>query len=287
MYSVRPSARQWMVSAGSSVLAGELAVEVGVFLGGDVGLRFGPQRRALADAARLLAGRADDLDGNGDGAGMLAQHALDAIGLQKFVAVGVEMQRDARADLGRVVDGRRGDCVGALAVGSPQPGLVRAGAARRHLDLVGDHEHRIETDAELADQPLPEPGLVVAADPVEKGARAGIGDRAERRDQLVLAHADAIVGDGEQALFLVERDGDERRASLGGQRLVGQRLVAQLLAGVGGVGDEFAQEHVALGIDGMRHHLQQARHVGGKAVAAGPRVRIEGRCVSHFGGSNE
>ena len=61
--------------------------------------------------------------------------------------------------------------------------------------------------------------------------------------------------DREQAFFLVEGDGDERRAGLFGEACVGKRFVAQLLAGVGRVGDELAQEDVALRIDGMRHEL--------------------------------
>ena len=66
------------------------------------------------------------------------------------------------------------------------------------VDLVGDHEHGIEADAELADQPLAQAVLVFgAANLVEEGARAGIGDGSERRDQFVASHADAIVGDGQ------------------------------------------------------------------------------------------
>ena len=48
---------------------------------------------------------------------------------------------------------------------------------------------------------------------------------------------------------------------------------AQLLAGVGGVGDQFAQEDVAVGIDGMHHQVQEARHLrlerAGLAFGAG------------------
>ena len=43
-------------------------------------------------------------------------------------------------------------------------------------------------------------------------------------------------------------------------------LVAQLLAGVGGVGDELADENLAVGIDRMNHQMQQARNVGLEAL---------------------
>ena len=46
----------------------------------------------------------------------------------------------------------------------------------------------------------------------------------------------------------------------------GDRLVAQLLAGVGGVGDEFADEDFPVGIDRMDHQVQQARNVGLEAL---------------------
>ena len=58
----------------------------------------------------------------------------------------------------------------------------------------------------------------------------------------------------------------------------GDRLVAQLLAGVGGIGDELADENVALGIDGMNHQMQQARNVGLEALGLGCFVR-RGLCV--------
>ena len=52
---------------------------------------------------------------------------------------------------------------------------------------------------------------------LEKSARAGIGDGAERADQLVTRHADAIVGDRELSLVLVDGDADERRPGEAGE----------------------------------------------------------------------
>ncbi len=62
------------------------------------------------------------------------------------------MKRDARAALGRIFKWERRDGEGALAVRRPAPCLVRPGAARVDDDIVGDHEGRVEADAELADQ---------------------------------------------------------------------------------------------------------------------------------------
>ena len=48
-----------------------------------------------------------------------------------------------------------------------------------------------------------------------------------------------------------------------GQQLgLGDRLVAQLVAGVGGVGDQLAQEDVGLGIDRVHHQVQQLGDLG-------------------------
>ena len=58
------------------------------------------------------------------------------------------------------------------------------GAAGLDDDLVGDHERRIEADAELADQIGRLLAGVFGGEPVEERARAGAGDGAERVDEL-------------------------------------------------------------------------------------------------------
>ena len=64
----------------------------------------------------------------------------------------------------------------------------------------------------------------------------------------------------------IEGDGDGERRAVGDQVRPGDRLVAQLLAGVGGVGDELADENVAVGIDRMDHQMQKPRNVGLEAL---------------------
>ena len=73
-------------------------------------------------------------------------------------------------------------------------------------------------------------------------------------------------------------DGDlngERPAGLD-QLGLGDRLVAQLLARVGGVGDELANENVAIRVDGMDHEMQQPRNVGLEALRFRVVARREG-----------
>ena len=107
---------------------------------------------------------------------------------------------------------------------------------------------------------------VLGGELVEKGLGAGAGDGAEARGQVVAGHADAVVGDGQGLGVLVERDGDGEGRAVGDELGLGDRLVAQLLAGVGGVGDEFADEDLPVGIDRMNHQMQQARNVGLEAL---------------------
>ena len=85
----------------------------------------------------------------------------------------------------------------------------------------------------------------------------GAGDGAQVRDQILLVHADAGVGDGEGLLLLVEFQID---AGIEGKRLVGlvgEGQVAELVERVGGVGDELAQEDLRMRIEGVDDQLQQ------------------------------
>ena len=93
--------------------------------------------------------------------------------------------------------GSRLDREAALAVGSPAPAFALPGLAAQYLDLVSDHERGIEADAELADQAHVAPR--VAGQLVDKSGGAGAGDRAEIFDQLIMAHADAVIRDGQRA----------------------------------------------------------------------------------------
>ena len=120
---------------------------------------------------------------------------------QQVVLAFAQVQRDLGAARGPVhhLDGEL-----AAAVGFPAHALVGllAGTARQHRYLVGHDEGGIEAHAELADQVRVL--LLVAGKLGEEFARAGLGDGAEVGDHFVAAHADAVVGDGQRARFLVE-----------------------------------------------------------------------------------
>src|SRR5690606_29001451 len=124
----------------------------------------------------------------------------------------------------------------AAAVAFPlHPGLGRgAGAAGAHGDAVGDHEGRVEADAELADQARIR--LPVLAQRLQEPAGAGTGDAADVGHDLVAVHADAGVAHGDRARVPVPAHLDPQLGVAGQQVGVADRLEAQLVAGVRGVG---------------------------------------------------
>ena len=91
---------------------------------------------------------------------------------------------------------------------------------------------------------------------------AGARDGAEVALQLLLGHADAVVGDGEGARFLVggEEDLEVLAPQLDG--VVGEGLVGQLVHRVAGVGDQLPQEDLLVGVDGVDHQIQQPLGLG-------------------------
>jgi hypothetical protein len=144
----------------------------------------------------------------------------------------------------------------------PAHALVRldAGAAGQHRDAVGDDEAGVEADAELADQA----GvlLLVARQLGEELARAGLGDGSEVSDHFLATHADAVVGDGQGPRGQVEGNADLEVGIALEQPGVVQGLEAQLVAGVRGVGNQLAQEDLAVGVQRVDHQLQQLLDLG-------------------------
>ena len=153
------------------------------------------------------------------------------------------------------------------AVRGPHEGLVLAGPPGNHIDAAGDDEGRIEADAELADEVHVPLRLL---DAFHEGLGAGLGDGAQILDQFVVTHADAVVGDGQRLGRLVGRDGDPE-VGIALQQFGGRNgFVAQLVERIGGVGDELAQEDIAVGIDRMHHEMQELGDLCLELVRLGP-----------------
>ena len=174
------------------------------------------------------------------------------------------------------------------------------GPARQHLDPVGDDEGRIEADAELADELRIL--LLIAGQALEELGGTGLGDGAQVRDRLLAAHADAVVADRQGARLRIGVDPDRQLAVRAEQLRLRQCQEAQLVVGVRGVGDQFAQEDLPVAVQGVDHQLQQladfcleaqlsrarstcfhprsnARH--GQAGGMGPNFRLSSQRARH------
>ena len=250
-------------------LAGKAAIEFRVFFRRHLGFGLGPDRRAVGDPALLRAEFLDQVDRHRDRAGMVADDTLEGAGLEEFLRGVVQVEGDAGSALRRVFERERRDGEGALAVGRPAPGFVGSSPAGVDDDLVRDHERRIEADAELPDERGSFLARVFRRKLVQEGLGAGAGDGAKPLRQVFAGHANAIVRKGERLGVGIDRDLDRERRAVLDQLRLGDQFVAELLAGVGRIGDELADENLPVGIDRMDHEVQQARNVGLEALRAG------------------
>jgi len=251
-----------------------LFIEIVVFLVGDVlfipvpdrdhgverldlgiGLIFGLVAvfRALLHAA--LFNR--HADGVADIIGIFAHERLQLPCLQEtgillVVRVGLQLHDHVRTGGSALT---RGHGIAVRTLGLPFPCFVRAVFLRNDGHLVRDHECRIEAHAELADD-IGVSGLVLVERLLELQT-AGAADRAEVVFHLVLVHTDAVVADGQRAGGLVGLEFDRKIAAAEADFLVGQRLIGQLVDGVGGVGNDFTQENFLMRVNGVYHEIQQ------------------------------
>ena len=186
-----------------------------------------------------------------DVVGIGPHHLFDLPALEKLKRVLLEMQDDGRAAR-RLLGGNHRK--GAQSFRSPGEGLPASGLARGDLDPVCHDEGRVEADPELADEIDPLARLF------DKGLGSGPGDRAQIVDEFRLAHADAAVGNGQRLGGLVGRDDDIELGRIFQQGGLGNGLIAQLVQRIGGIGNEFAQEHIPVRIDRMHHEVQEFGH---------------------------
>ena len=248
----------------------DLLIGLFVVVCGELGFRTLPQRAGRVDLARL-AFFGHQFDRKQDVVGIGRDDALDLVGLQVLPGVVLQVQND----LGTARDARRfllagaGDLESGAAGGRPGPDVALAGAAADHDDLLGDHEGGIEADAELANQAEPVLGLLQLR---HERLGAGAGDGAEMVDQLLPLHADAVVGDRERPGRLVRDDTDLEGVALTQQGWICNGLVAQLVASIGGIRDEFAEEDVGFRIDGVHHEVQEFGNFGLERLSVHSRI---------------
>ena len=229
-----------------------------------VGLVLGLVVVARVLRLRLLAGfLAVHRDGEADVVAVLLNEVCKLVILEVLaVLVGIGVVLQHQNDLGAdVLLVSLGQGVALDAGGLPLPGRVSALCAGDDGDLFGHHERGIEADAELTDD-VDVIALVLGLE--VKGA--GPGNRAEVLLQLLLRHADAVIGDGQRAAVLVGLDVDFQVVLRDADGRVGQALEVALVAGVRCVGDQLTQEDLAVCIDRIDHQVKQLFALGLKLM---------------------
>ena len=151
---------------------------------------------------------------------------------------------------------------GARAVRLPAHGFVFAGCggARNNGHAVGNDEARIKAHAELTD--LLRVLRFVGGEVFEEVFGARLRDGAEVFVRFLERHADAVVGNGEGAGFLVGADADREDGVAAEELGLRNCREAELVDGVGGVRDELAQEYFLIRIKGIGEELQELAHLG-------------------------
>ncbi len=99
--------------------------------------------------------------------------------------------------------------------------------------------------------------LLVTGQVFKKLGGTGLGDGAQMLDDLVPGHADAVVADGERPGFFVDADTHFEVTVAFVEAVIFQGFEAQFVRRIGGVGDELAQEDLAVGVERVDHQVQQ------------------------------
>lgn len=74
---------------------------------------------------------------------------------------------------------------------------------------------------------------------------------------LLAGHADTVIGNGQRARVLVERNSNSQVAGVELDIGVGQALEVELVHGIRRIGDQLAKEDLLVGIDRVDHEVEQ------------------------------
>ena len=137
------------------------------------------------------------------------------------------------------------------AVAFPSVRLIASECAGHNAHVVGHHKRRVETNAELANN-VNVGTLLLSVFGLERLA-VGVSDGAQVLVQLVLAHANAVIGNNNSARALVEVHANAQLVFVNGGRFVGQALEVQLVHGIGRVRNELTKEDLFIRVNGVDH----------------------------------
>jgi hypothetical protein len=146
---------------------------------------------------------------------------------------------------------------GAAGVGDPSVLLIVV-VLGDNDDFFGNEVGGVEADTELTNHA----DVCTGRDGLHEGAGTGLGDGAEVVDEIGLLHADTCIPDGKSLVGLVG-DNSDSELGLGLELLwLGNRLVADLVEGVGGVGNELSEEDLLVGVESVDDKGHQLLDVG-------------------------
>ena len=261
-------------ACGVRIIVELILVEAGVFLVGDLALLLLPDGHHAVQGLKLGVGLPLRLVvlGFGIGFGLLAAlfplhldgiaHIVtvlfddghNAVFIEEvLVIVGIGAVLDVQDDVGTggfLLSG--GQLVAVSTAGLPLPGFVRTVCLGDDGDLVSDHEGGVEAHAELTD----DVDVLVLVVLLEV-QRTGVGDGAQVLLQLFFGHADAVIGDSQQAIVLIAGEQDAEIALVHAHGRIGQAFIIKFVDGIRSVGDQLTQEDLLVGVDGVDHHVHQ------------------------------
>ena len=79
----------------------------------------------------------------------------------------------------------------------------------------------------------------------------GLGDGTKVVDKVSLGHTDTRVTDGKSLRLLIGNDSDEELLLGVEDGGVGERCIADLVEGIRAVGDDFTEEDLLVGVEGV------------------------------------
>jgi len=194
---------------------------------------------------------------------VLLDDILDLLLLKVLELVLLQVEADLGTTAERRVGGIGGDGESATSSRLPDVLLVVV-VLGDDLDALGDEVGRVEADTELT---VAELATSVATShyrqidapnhrdvsarrqSLHEALGAGLGDGAEVVDEVGFCHADTSVAEGEDLLLLVGCDADIELWLRLEKSRVGERLVADLVEGIGCVGDDLAKENLFVGVE--------------------------------------
>ena len=209
---------------------------------------------------RFFLGR--EIHGNRvtDIVGILLDQALEGhlVGVVFFTVIAVEVLAQAEDDCRAVFRFLTFfQAVFTIASGFPLIRLFFTGLAGNDRDFIGDHEGRIETDAELADEVLIRAVCILSfLQFFQEGFRTGLGNRTQVFHQILFVHAQAVIRNRQRMGIGIRRQMDFKGRVAFEEVAVSQRLVMQLVDSIGCIGNQFTKEDFVIRINRMDHQVQ-------------------------------